>query len=111
MLCFQIGLLAGYTYAHGLVAGFRGHPRKQAAIHFCLILASLVFLPITPTDTMKPEATADPTWGIVLLLLKTVGLPFIVISASGPLIQHCSSRRPRAHRPIGYTLYPISAHC
>ena len=106
MLCFQIGLLAGYTYAHGLVAGFRGHPRKQAAIHFCLILASLVFLPITPTDTMKPEATADPTWGIVLLLLKTVGLPFIVISASGPLIQHWFFSASKSASP--YRLYAVS---
>lgn len=106
MLCFQIGLLAGYAYAHGLVTYFRNHPRRQAAIHFSLILASLVFLPITPTDAMKPEATADPAWGIVLLLLKTIGLPFIVISASGPLIQHWFFSASKGASP--YRLYAVS---
>ena len=106
MLCFQIGLLAGYAYAHGLVACFRNHPRKQAAIHFCLILVSLTFLPITPTDAMKPETAADPTWEIVLLLLKTVGLPFIVISASGPLIQHWFFSASNGASP--YRLYAVS---
>ena len=106
MLCFQIGLLAGYAYAHGLVAGFRNHPRRQAAVHFGLILLSLVFLPITPTDAMKPETAAAPTLGIVLLLLKTVGLPFIVISASGPLIQHWFFSASKGASP--YRLYAVS---
>jgi len=108
VLCFQVGLLAGYAYAHGLVACCRRHPRRQAVIHFALILISLLFLPITPTDAMKPAAStiAAPTSGIILLLLQTVGLPFIVISASGPLIQHWFFSVSKGASP--YRLYAIS---
>lgn len=60
MLCFQIGLLGG-SYEHGLIAFLREYPRRQAAVHFGLIILSLICLLITPADTMKPEASADPS--------------------------------------------------
>jgi hypothetical protein len=107
LTCFsQIRLLVSYAYVHGLLAGFRNHPRRQAAIHFCLILVSIAFPPITPKGAMQRETAADSTREILLLLLKTVDLPFIVISSSEPLIQHWLFSASKGASP--YRLYAAS---
>lgn len=107
LTCFsQIRLLVSYAYVHGLLAGFRNHPRRQAGIHFCSILVSIAFLPITPKDAMQRKIAADSTRGILLLLLKTVDLPFIVISSSEPLIQHWLFSASKGASP--YRLYAAS---
>ncbi|MEO0447520.1 MAG: hypothetical protein AAF191_15715, partial [Verrucomicrobiota bacterium] len=93
MLFFQVGLLAGYSYAHLLVARFRGRPRWQIGIHLGVMLLACLFLPITPSDSLKPSGEeAHPALGIVRLLFSTVGLPYVVLSASGPLLQHWFSQ-------------------
>ena len=53
--------------------------------HLALLGLALLTLPITPSETWKPEAGDDPTWHILLLLLSAVGAPFLVLSATGPL--------------------------
>jgi hypothetical protein len=42
---------------------------------------------------------------LVLLLSVTVGLPFLVLSTTSPLIQHCFSRTGHAHAQDPYFLY------
>jgi hypothetical protein len=107
MLFFQIGLLIGYTYAHLLVSRFRKRPRWQAGIHLSLLVISLLMLPITPPDALKPTgAEASPVGGILLLLARTVGLPYVVIAASGPLLQHWFGSVAKGKSP--YRLYAIS---
>ena len=106
MLFFQLSLLAGYAYAHGLVVCWRNQPRWQAGVHLALIAVSLLFLPITPDQALKTNSASDPTLGIVLLLLRTVGLPFLVISASGPLMQHWFATSYPGKSP--YRLYAVS---
>jgi hypothetical protein len=86
MLCFQAGLLAGYTYAHLLATRLKRKP--QVLIHLTLIALSLLTLPIVPAESLKPLGGADPVKGIVILIFATAGLPYILISASGPLLQH-----------------------
>ncbi len=107
MLFFQVGLLAGYSYAHCLVSWFRERPRWQAGIHLLIVVASLLLLPITPPESLKPTgAEASPVAGILLLLFVTVGLPYMVIAASGPLLQHWFSTVESGKSP--YRLYAIS---
>jgi len=107
MLFFQVGLLAGYAYAHCLVSRFRGKPRWQAGIHLLIIAISLALLPITPPESLKPTgAESGPVSGILLLLSVTVGLPYIVIAASGPLLQHWFATLESGKSP--YRLYAIS---
>jgi hypothetical protein len=86
MLFFQVFLLVGYAYAHFLASHFS--PRYQALVHLGLVICSLAFLPITPGDAWKPDSTQDPMVAIILLLLATIGAPFFLLSASGPLLQH-----------------------
>ena len=104
MLFFQVFLLGGYAYAHLLASHLS--PRYQALIHLSLVACSLVFLPITPGDAWKPDGNENPMLAIVLLLLMTIGVPFLVVSASAPLLQHWSYRVHSTLSP--YRLYALS---
>ena len=107
LLFFQVGLLAGYAYAHALVIFFREKRRWQVGIHLVLILLAFLLLPITPTGEFKPDASGtDPMLGIVHLLALTVGVPYFLLSASGPLLQHWFSESFPGRSP--YRLYAIS---
>jgi hypothetical protein len=91
---------------HALAVCWRSQPRWQAGVHLALIAVSLLFLPITPDQALKTSSASDPTLGIVVLLLRTVGLPFLVISASGPLMQHWFASSFPGKSP--YRLYAVS---
>jgi len=104
MLFFQVSLLAGYAYAHLLASHLS--PRSQAVVHLSLVVCSLVFLPITPGDAWKPDGSENPMVAIVLLLVVTIGVPFLLVSASGPLLQHWFSRVHPTVSP--YRLYALS---
>jgi len=87
LLFFQACLLAGYAYAHWL--GSLENVRLQAGVHIGLLLASLVVLPLNPNAAIwKPVSTVDPSGGILLLLTVTVGGPYLLLSATAPLLQH-----------------------
>src|SRR5262245_42158172 len=66
MLFFQVVLFAGYTYAHISTTHLR--PRWQGLIHFALLVGALIVLPITPSDSWKPQGGEDPTWQILFIL-------------------------------------------
>jgi hypothetical protein len=86
LLFFQACLLAGYAYAHWL--GSLGNVRLQAGIHIGLLAASLAFLPLNPNAAVwKPASAADPSGRILLLLTVTVGGPYLLLSATAPLLQ------------------------
>src|SRR5579872_3631584 len=104
LLFFQMALLLGYLYAHAVVRYLK--PRTQVALHLFLLLASLLALPIYPADSLKPSGTADPTWAILRLLAITVGLPYFLLSTTGPLIQAWYARRFKGAMP--YRLYALS---
>lgn len=86
LLFFQACLLAGYAYAHWL--GSLTNQRLQAAIHIGLLLVSIAFLPLHPNAAVwKPVSGADPSGRILLLLAVTVGGPYLLLSATAPLVQ------------------------
>ncbi len=85
LLFFQVGLLLGYMYAHWSVRYLR--PKLQAWLHLSLLALSLLTLPILPGSGWKPQSSEDPTLRILLLLLATVGLPYFLLSTTGPLLQ------------------------
>jgi len=104
MLFFQVFLLIGYGYAHLLASHLS--PRSQALVHLSLVACSLVFLPVTPGDSWKPDGHENPMLAIVLLLLATIGVPFLLVSASGPLLQYWFNRIHPSVSP--YRLYALS---
>jgi hypothetical protein len=103
LLFFQTLLLCGYAYADVLR---RLRPARQAVIHVTLIAAALAMLPITPGAAWKPLDGNHPLPRILLLLLAHVGLPYFVLSSTGPLIQSWFSHRYAGRSP--YRLYALS---
>jgi SAM-dependent methyltransferase len=103
MLFFQVLLVAGYGYAHWL--GRLGG-RRQAMLHSLLLLLAIATLPIAPDDSWKPVGGAEPVTRILLLLGATVGLPYLLLSATSPLIQLWFSRARPGDNP--YRLFALS---
>lgn len=104
MLFFQVLLLGGYAYAHFTSRWLK--PRTQAVAHFVLLAAALALLPITPSDSWKPHGGGNPTLQILALLAVSLGLPYFVLSTTGPLIQQWFSRARPGVSP--YRLYALS---
>jgi len=102
MVFFQVVLLGGYAYAHALTS--RASARNQARIHIGLLLASLVFLPIVAREAFKPGGEEDAALAILWLLAATIGLPYFLLSSTGPLLQ-----RWIAHRYPEKTVYRLFA--
>src|SRR4051812_14487457 len=103
LLFFQTLLLGGYAYAHFVQ---RLAPKRQAIIHLVLLAVSLAFLPIVPNPNWKPTGTEEPVVRILLLLTVTLGLPYLVLSATGPLLQRWFSLTHPGVTP--YRLYALS---
>src|ERR1700733_12922038 len=87
MLFFQVALLQGYGYAH--FVSVRLSARWGVALHVALLALTLFLLPIVfdPRSTEAWPADANPTLPLLALLAARVGLPFLALSASGPLLQ------------------------
>ena len=90
MVFFQLVLLGGYAYADALAR--RLEPRAQAIVHTVLLVASLAFLPILASESWKPAPDTEPTARILLLLVTTIGLPYFLLSTTGPLVQSWFAR-------------------
>jgi hypothetical protein len=113
LVFFQLLLLAGYAYAH--VVTVRLSARTLTRIHIALLLISVAVLvvlaakwrsPIFPGDSLRPQNPAFPTWDILILLSASVGLPFFLLSTTGPLIQAWFTRSSPQASP--YHLYALS---
>ncbi|HEV3138404.1 MAG TPA: hypothetical protein VGZ26_10885, partial [Pirellulales bacterium] len=93
MLFFQVLLLAGYSYAH-LITG-KLSLRAQTICHIGLLVGSLwfLFLGIAPEATAwKPSGDEAPIGRILALLTATIGLPYFLLSSTGPLLQESFRR-------------------
>ncbi|TWU57422.1 spermidine synthase [Rubripirellula reticaptiva] len=104
MLFFQILLFGGYLYAHILRTFFR--PSFQAYIHLALLASAAMVLPIEPSDAWKPMGDESPTLHLLAMLAAHVGLPYFVLSSTGPLIQAWLSYQDNSDRV--YRLYALS---
>ena len=103
LLFFQSLLLVGYAYTHILI---KQKIPVQVALHISLLFIALVFLPIIPESQWKPNAVAEPTFYTLKLLMVHVGLPYILLSSTAPLIQAWYSQVYENRSP--YRLYAVS---
>ncbi|MCC7484608.1 MAG: fused MFS/spermidine synthase [Burkholderiales bacterium] len=85
LVFFQFLLLFGYAYSDWTTR--RLEPRRQVTIHVVLLAGSLASLPIIAGSGWKPAGDEDPTWRILGLLTVTIGLPYFLLSTTGPLVQ------------------------
>ena len=112
-LFFQLLLVAGYAWSHWIAT--RLDSRRQAIVHIALVSSCLLLMgalaiawpsPITPGPAWKPPNPDFPAARIFLLLTVSIGLPFFILSASGPLLQAWFARSYRVGSP--YRLYALS---
>jgi hypothetical protein len=113
MFLFQLLLLAGYAYAHALVNWFE--PRVQSLVHSAFLVFALLLLtflalrwhsPLTPPISWRSPSSDHPIRSIVALLCLSAGLPYFVLSATGPLLQSWFTRTHPGCKP--YRLYALS---
>jgi hypothetical protein len=62
--------------------------------------------PIYPSDILRPQAVTSPAWHILVLLSLSVGLPFFLLSTTGPLLQAWFTHAHPGTSP--YRLYALS---
>jgi hypothetical protein len=108
LVFFQVVLVLGYTYAHLLTRRLVGS--RQFILHISLLLLSCAMLPIIPGSSWMPDQSNEPALRILTLLAMTVGLPYLLLSSTGPLLQRwLSSVDPgaTANRSI-YRLFALS---
>ena len=104
LLFFQTLLLAGYLYAHLLSSLLP--PRRQVLVHGALLLASLAFLNILPSGYWRPAGHEQPVWRILALLAANIGAPYLLLSATSPLLQAWFRTAVPGASP--YRLYALS---
>lgn len=85
LVFFQSMLVLGYSYAHLLTRRWVGS--RQFGVHIALLLVSCLVLPIIPSSFWKDDRGTEPALRILLLLATTVGLPYLLLSSTGPLLQ------------------------
>ena len=110
---FQLLFLAGYAYSHAITQWFA--LRRQVIVHGALLGASAIYLgvmaylrsaPIAVGTDWRPPPGASPTWTIVEFLMRAIGLPFFLLSATSPLLQHWFAQDGPRRMP--YRLYALS---
>jgi SAM-dependent methyltransferase len=104
LLFFQMVLLLGYLYAHAVIRYLK--PRMQVATHTALLLICALTLPVYPAASWKPTGGEEPTLRILGLLAATLGLPYFMLSTTGPLLQAWYARKFKGSMP--YRLYALS---
>lgn len=104
MLFFQLILLLGYCYAHWVIRFLS--PYRQSLLHGSLILIALLMMPIAASADWKPTGAENPTLRILGLLTVSIGLPYFVLSTTGPLLQAWFARERAGFVP--YRLFALS---
>ncbi len=105
LLFFQVSLLVGYAYAHAVAT--RVPARAQPLVHAALLGLALAALPLRPPVGSPPPAEAFPMGWLLLHLARRVALPFVALSATGPLLGRWLHRASDG-RADPYPLYSAS---
>jgi SAM-dependent methyltransferase len=106
VLFFQLMLLLGYGYAHTLER--YASVRTQILVHAALMFAAAVFLPIHFASRPESFGTDHPVAWLLGVLLRSVGLPFCIVSTTAPLLQNWLSKTSIASGRDPYFLYAVS---
>jgi hypothetical protein len=106
LVFFQFMLLAGYLYAHWLTR-LSGQPSRVSRTHLTLVIAGVLLtiaqLAIHPNLT---RAAQHPASAIFFDLTTTIGLPFLLLACSSPLLQVWYARRENG--PVPYRFFGLS---
>ena len=104
LVFFQAALLLGYAFAHHLVQ--RDGRRVWKFTHIALLLGSLALLPIVPVTPWPGSQPWAPAPQILTLLVLTIGMPFMLLAMTSPLLQAWISGTTTRGNP--YRLFAVS---
>jgi SAM-dependent methyltransferase len=99
MLFFQALLLGGYYYSHRFSSAV-----KAALWHPLALGASVLCLPLLWMT--GPPAWDNPAVGVLRTLVLTAGMPYFMLSTTGPLVQAWYARQHPGITP--YRLFSLS---
>ena len=105
LVFFQLTLLLGYLYAHWLTR--RPFHRRQQLAYLALLAIAIVVL--AAQRLLRPDmsqGSAHPVTTIFVDLTLTIGLPFLLLGSTSPLLQIWLFRRQGGHVP--YRLFALS---
>ena len=106
LVFFQLTLLAGYLYAWASARWLGA--RAQVGLHAVLAVAALSVLPIRILPGWAPPADSTPIPWLLGVLGASIGLPFLVVSTTAPVLQHWFSRTDHPDADDPYFLYQAS---
>lgn len=106
MVFFQGALLVGYLYAHlgPRLLGLRRH----TLVHIALLALGLLVLPIHVAEVSGAFRLQYPTIWLLTVLSVSLGIPFVLLSSTGPLLQVWFSHTPHPEADNPYFLYAAS---
>jgi spermidine synthase len=106
MVFFQAALLGGYAYAHATTAWLGAS--RQAILHLAMLAVPLGVLPLVVNPALLRGGESNPVLDVLIVLSVSVGLPFLVVSATNPMLQRWFTQtgHPAARDP--YFLYAAS---
>jgi SAM-dependent methyltransferase len=106
LLFYQVVLLAGYAYSH-ILPGALGL-RRHALLHIALLLFSLLLLPVGVRQELGLPSSEHPVAWLLVLLTASIGLPFLLVSSTAPLLQRWLAATDRPEGVDPYFLYAAS---
>ena len=108
MLAYQVLLFGGYACADALS---RVAPRKQATVYIALLAVAVGVAVLQLADGALPvpdpaQISRHPALSLLTVMLLTIAVPFMVLCATSPLVQHWEQRRCPDRSPYG--LFAVS---
>ena len=96
LVFFQSALLFGYLYAHALAR--RAQANWPSLLHTGLLALAAILLAAAPRPDLG-RSSGHPVTAIFTALSLTIGLPFLLLSSTGPLLQNWWARQQQSRIP------------
>jgi hypothetical protein len=106
MVAFQAFLFIGYVYAHVIARTLS--PARAAIVHLLYLALVAVTLPLGIAKGFSVPPANGPMLWLVGLFAASIGLPFIALSATAPLLQSWFAATGHAQARNPYVLYAAS---
>jgi hypothetical protein len=103
LVFFQTFLLFGYLYAYALTR--RARSSWPSPLHIGLLTAAAILLASTSQPDLN-RAASHPVTAIFAALSLTIGLPFLLLSSTSPLLQDWWARQQQSRIP--WRLFALS---
>ncbi len=102
---FQLALLLGYAYTV-LLTRATERSRYAWAAHLCLLALATISLLLTGMQRTRAILPESPQLRLFALLCLAIGIPFLTLSTTAPLLQAWYAQRERTAVP--YRLFGLS---